>query len=232
MYDIIIDNISAMQHDLFIINRVDIPTPEKDIQTINVLGRHGSLTKDYGFRDRTITVDFNFKIRDSESNMAKKIRKITSWLLNAKRITFTDDREVYYKVKSVSIGNIIRELRVLGSFSIVFTIEPFSYLANSFPIKLTTGTKLTNLGTYESEPYIKITGSGNVTLNINNKELQLKAIDGHIEIDSEAKETHKSYESMNHKKVGDYPIFQVGQNSISWTGTVTSVEIEPRWRCL
>lgn len=232
MYDIIIDNVSASSHDLFIVSRVDIPAPEKNIQAISILGRHGDLIKEYGFLDRTITVNFNFKIRSSEDSMPKKIREINSWLINAKTITFTDDKEVYYKVKAVNIGDIVRDLRVLGSFNITFTIEPFSYLATSFPIKLTAGTKLTNLGTYESEPYIKITGSGNVTLNINNKELQLKAVDGYIEIDSEAKETHKNYESMNHKKVGDYPVFQVGQNSISWTGTVTSVEIEPRWRCL
>ena len=230
MYDMNINqSIKLKEYGIYIRERVSIPAPQKKYEEIEVVGRSGKLIKELGYEDIEINVQFNFF---ETENIPKKIRQLTPLLLNTKTISFTDDNEVFYKVKKVSISDISREIRVFGFFNINFTLEPFSYLANSFPIKLTTGTKLTNLGTYESEPYIKITGSGNVTLNINNKELQLKAVDGYIEIDSEAKETHKSYESMNHKKVGDYPVFQVGQNSISWTGTVTSVEIEPRWRCL
>lgn len=232
MYDIIIDNTYGIQYDLHIINRVDIPVATKNIQTISILGRNGVLTKDYGFLDRTITVNFNFKIRDREENMSKKIRNISSWLINAKKITFTDDKEVYYKVKSVNISDIARNLRVFGSFSVTFTIEPFAYYSLNSKLVLTNSTKIFNIGSYESEPYIKIYGSGNVTLNINDKETILKSINEYIEIDTEIKETHKNYESMNDKKVGDYPVFKIGENSISWTGSVTRVEIEPRWRFL
>ena len=30
----------------------------------------------------------------------------------------------------------------------------------------------------------------------------------------------------------EFPVLEPGDNSISWTGTVTKVEIVPRWRCL
>ncbi|QDY17535.1 phage tail protein [Clostridium botulinum] len=30
---------------------------------------------------------------------------------------------------------------------------------------------------------------------------------------------------------GEFPIFQVGENKISWTGNVSKIEITPRWRC-
>lgn len=30
---------------------------------------------------------------------------------------------------------------------------------------------------------------------------------------------------------GDYPVFYIGENMISWTGAVSKIEITPRWRC-
>ena len=164
--------------------------------------------------------------------MSKKIRNITSLLLNAKKISFTDDKEVYYKVKAVSVSDIERTLRMLGSFSVTFTVDPFAYYNLYSKILLTNHSKIYNIGTYESEPCIKVFGTGNVTLNINNKELILKDINGYIEIDTELKETFKDNVSKNDKKVGEYPSFVVGENMISWSGNVTKIEIEPRWRFL
>ena len=232
MYDIIIDNVFATQHNLYIVNRVNIPVSQKEIETISIAGRNGTLTKELGFLDRSITVNFNFKTRNRNDNMSKKIRNITSLLLNAKKISFTDDKEVYYKVKAVSISDIERNLRVLGSFSATFTVDPFAYYSPNSKILLTNHSKIYNIGTYESEPHIKVFGTCNATLNINNKELTLKDIDGFIEIDSELKETFKDSVSKNDKKVGEYPLFLIGENTISWTGNVTKVEIEPRWRFL
>ena len=45
MYDIIIDNVFATQFDLHIINRVNIPVSQKEIETISIAGRNGTLTK-------------------------------------------------------------------------------------------------------------------------------------------------------------------------------------------
>ena len=232
MYDIIIDNVFATQFDLHIVNRVNIPVSQKEIETISIVGRNGTLTKELGFLDRNITVNFNFKTRNRDDNMSKKIRNITSLILNAKKISFTDDKEVYYKVKAVSISDIERNLRVLGSFSVTFTVDPFAYYNINSKITIASHSKIYNIGTYTSEPYIKVFGSGNVTLNINNKELTLKDINGFIEIDSELKETFKDNVSKNNKKVGEYPAFFVGENTISWTGNITKIEIDPRWRFL
>ena len=232
MYDIIINNVFATQFDLHIVNRVNIPVSQKEIETISIAGRNGTLTKELGFLNRSITVNFNFKTRNRNDNMSKKIRNITSLILNAKKISFTDDKEVYYKVKAVSISDIERNLRVLGSFSVTFTVDPFAYYNLNSKILLTNHSKIYNIGTYESEPYIKVFGSGNATLNINNKELTLKDIDGFIEIDSELKETFKDSVSKNDKKVGEYPLFLIGENTINWTGNITKLEIDPRWRFL
>ena len=78
MYDIIIDNVFATQYNLHIVNRVNIPVSQKEIETISIAGRNGTLTKELGFLDRNITVNFNFKTRNRDDNMSKKIRNITA----------------------------------------------------------------------------------------------------------------------------------------------------------
>jgi phage-related protein len=30
---------------------------------------------------------------------------------------------------------------------------------------------------------------------------------------------------------GDYPVFSIGKNTISWSGSITKIEVTPRWRC-
>lgn len=229
-YDIIINNVSSHHYGITVVSRVDIPPAQKNIQFIDVLGRDGALTKDYGYLDRTFTVDFNFKIKSRWDNMPKKIRTITSWLLGASELAFTDDREVFYKVKSVRIGNISREIRVLGKFSVEFTVEPFAYYYDSNKIVLTKPRVLYNQGTIKSLPYIKINGTGNIELTINGVITQFKNVDGYIECDSDIKETYKDGVLLNNSKIGMFPIFDIGQNNISWKGNVTSIEIQPRWR--
>ena len=35
---------------------------------------------------------------------------------------------------------------------------------------------------------------------------------------------------MNQNMNGEFPIFKVGENTISWTGNASKVAIEPNWR--
>ena len=37
---------------------------------------------------------------------------------------------------------------------------------------------------------------------------------------------------MNERMAGDFPVLVPGLNGISWTGSVTSVVVKPRWRYL
>ena len=44
---------------------------------------------------------------------------------------------------------------------------------------------------------------------------------------------HKDDENKNNSfTADDFPVFEVGANEISWTGTVERIEIQPNWRWL
>ncbi|MDU6337913.1 MAG: phage tail protein, partial [Clostridium sporogenes] len=66
---------------------------------------------------------------------------------------------------------------------------------------------------------------------INNEIIKFTNISDYIELDSEMMECYKSNVPLNHLMIGNFPIFQVGENNISWTGNISKIEIIPRWRC-
>ena len=95
-------------------------------------------------------------------------------------------------------------------------------------ITLTQSSTLYNNGLV-SNPYIKVVGNGDITININNQKLILKGIEGYIEVDTEIYNCFKGNVNQNNKMYSDFPILEEGQNNISWEGKVTSLEILPRW---
>ena len=80
-----------------------------------------------------------------------------------------------------------------------------------------------------SNPYIKVVGSGDITININNQKLVLKGVEGYIEVDTELYNCFKDNENQNNKMYSDFPIFEEGINNISWESNVSQLEILPRW---
>lgn len=97
-------------------------------------------------------------------------------------------------------------------------------------ITITKAATIINPEGFTATPYMKIYGSGNVTLYINNRAHGFKNIDGYIEVDSENMNAYKGDTLQNNKMlVGAFPKLAAGDNNISWAGNVTKIEIVPRW---
>lgn len=121
--------------------------------------------------------------------------------------------------------------------SVPLTVLPYKHHIVSPSKLLTAAGTITNPSYKESLPLIKILGSGNITLIVNSIPFQMQSVSGNIWIDCEFKigysEVNGIKQNANHKvRTLDFPILVSGNNTISWTGTVTSVEIHPRWRSL
>ena len=71
-----------------------------------------------------------------------------------------------------------------------------------------------------------------MNVTINNTQVTLKDVDEYITINSEKKRTHKDLTLLNNKKVGNFPTLSHERNTISWTGSISKIEIIPNWRCL
>lgn len=225
---LIFKEISSSTYGLKVKKRPPIPKAERSIEKIEVPGRHGFLTVDNGnFKGISIPVEFLFTGQD----VATTARQIKQWLIGSGNLSFSDDPSVYYKASVFNAFDIESAIKNFGEFQVIFDCQPFAYEINSGIIMLEQAVTIYNTG-YESEPYIKVTGSGNITLNINSKNIILTNVVDYIEIDSEMMNCFKGAQNCNNQMQGEFPILVTGNNEISWTGTVIKVEITPRWRWL
>lgn len=162
-----------------------------------------------------------------------QIDLINSWLVGYGKLRTAKDIGGYFKAHVISGLEYEKMLQVKDKMTVTFKVNPpFMYL-DSGDTPLTYTTKpiaLNNPGTKESEPYIKITGNGNITLDINGKFITLTSVSEYIIIDSESEYCYKGLTNVGDKMVGEFPKLKVGANNISWTGTVTKIEVIPRWR--
>ena len=223
MLELTIDNKTSGEYDLSIAETPSIPVPDRDIEMKQIRGRNGSLTKKYGYKD----IEFSIALNIIDTNGIKeKIRYIKAWILNAKKLQLSDD-SAYYRIKHSFIPDIDNELNLYGYFKASFVAHPFQRVDKPIVTMFTPG-QLMNNGTVESEPYMKVYGTGDGSLTINSKVIYLKNINQFIEIDSEEQEAFKDSSSKNGDMEGTYPVLDPGINNISWSGGITKIEVDVR----
>lgn len=156
--------------------------------------------------------------------------EIIDWLTNIKdsKLSFSFMLDKYYIVKNVTVDSISRSFNRYNAINVTFTLEPFKYQHESI-ITATMPTNLYNRGTVDSQPNIKIHGSGNIQLTINNETIQINNVEEYVELDSKLFLClNPNGTSKSRDMIGNFPILTMGYNQISWVGAVTKIEILPR----
>lgn len=202
---------------------------ERRIESIIVAGRNGSLHTDEGV--------YESYDRTMECALIKRARldEITAWLVGGGEMTFSTEPDKVYRVTIANKISIAQMMRVFQKFQVVMDTQPFKYSVNAAgdAVELTAPTTIRNSGTVYSEPLITVYGSGDITLTINGADFPLYGVQKSITIDSEMMEVFKEDTNQNGKYGGvEFPRFEVGKNEISWTGNVSKIKIQPRWRWL
>ena len=228
----------SLDYGLMVTGKTAFNGAQRDVTVVQVPGRDGDLIIDNG-RYKNVPIKYDLAIVPGMApfGFAELAQIIKDWLLPGTgyyQLWDTYDPR-YYRLGAYT-GNvdIEQELTSLGSCSLSFDCKPFRYsVAGQQAITLTSAGALYNGEAYASKPYIKVTGSGDITLTINGTDYELEDVDAYIELDSELMNAYKGAINQNSKMTSvDFPKLVPGLNSISWTGTVTSVSIVPRWCCL
>ena len=217
--------------------------PEYDAEFISIPGRSGDIINP-NRRFSNIKVTYTvFLARKNAAALAAVLRDIKGWLNSEPdryhEITDSYDAEYFrYGVISGSL-DIEEQLNKVGSFTVTFNCKPYKY---SFAGQQTVAAdsaslSVTNPTAFESRPYIKLYGSGAVTLNVSSgnstNSWMISEIDESIEIDSELMNCFKDTILKNDKVKGaEFPILKPGVCTIICTGDVTRIEVIPRWCCL
>ena len=225
---VIINNIKSDTFPKLLIEELPpMQLPQKKVEEIEVEGMDGVLT-----------ITDNCYMNTQKSIKCKliggeDIDSLALWLSNCEEIIFSHKPDRYYKAKLKNQIDFERNILQNRGFIAVFDCQPFGYLIDNSMITITSNNKSFNgKGTHWSEPIIKVYGSGTINLTINDNQITLKDVVEYITVDSSKKRTYKDLNIWNNKKIGDFPRLSYGKNTISWTGTVTKIEIIPNWRYL
>ena len=217
--------------------------PEYDAEFISVPGRSGDIINP-NRRFANIKVTYTvFLARKNTAALAAALRDIKGWLYSEPdryhELTDSYDAEYFrYGVISGSL-DIEEQLNKVGSFTVTFNCKPYKYsfAGQETVVADSASLSVTNPTAFESRPYIKLYGSGAVTLNISSggstNSWTISSVDEYIEIDSELVNCYKGTVLKNDTVTGDgFPTLQSGASTIACVGDVTRIEFIPRWCCL
>ena len=203
--------------------------PKRRVESIEIAGRNGSLHTDEGtYNSYDRTMECALKRRE-------KLDEVAAWLVGSGEMIFSTEPDKVYQVMISNQVSISQMMRMFQKFMVTMDTQPFKYSVNAFndALELKAPTKIKGKGAVYAEPIIMVYGSGDITLNINDKNYPLYDVDGSITIDSEMMEVFKGNTNQNSKYGAvEFPRLEVGENNISWTGNVEKVEIHPKWRWL
>lgn len=168
---------------------------------------------------------------------------VSTWLHSASdyaRLEDTFEPDIYrlaYYTEETDIENALTEY---GRTTIRFNCRPERFLKSGETAVTisSSGGSVTNPTKFAAKPLIRVNGSGNGTLTIagTNKtySVSLTGISSYIYLDCDEQNAYRTAADNQNAKVtitqgGDFPRLESGTNTISWTGSVTSVVITPRW---
>jgi len=222
----IFNNIDSRDMGVIVNKLPSITKSEKNIDKVEIQGRDGFLTLDYNTYKGTI--------KSVECTLDNgNIDNICTWLDGSGEVIFSNEDDKVYKTVITNQISLSKIIPILHTFLIQFDCQPHKYSTNKNTIDLnTTPVTLFNFGTATSKPVIKVYGSGNIELLINNSTINLTNIVENVTINCDIMDCYKGDMLMNNDMSGDFPTLQVGINTISWTGSVSKIEITPNWRWL
>ena len=208
-------------------------SPARRISSIDVSGRNGNILIDEGCFENG-EVKYSVALIPGEFDMPLAVRKIRRWLqgdVGYFKLSDTYDPNYYYLACYTGILDIADKLGKLGETTLTFTTKPFRYRNDGEnELVISAETTIFNPEDWESTPYIKIIGNGNITLSINNSSFGFTDVNEYIEIDGDIQSCYKGTTLQNSKtSFISFPKFCSGKNNISFVGNVTKIIILPRW---
>ena len=215
-------------------------TPVRKVTFDSPYGGDGDIPFDEEGYHNTV-MNLNMYVEGGPRTASNNREIIFNWFNSGKYMDFIPyfDPDKVYKVMTTTPPK-FTSVYYMGEGQIVevgLTVKPYKYFLASSQIVLTAASSIFNHKPLPSQPKIKIYGSGNITLTINGVPFVMKGVIGHIVLDSQLGIAYNEETAVlvnENRKVytRNYPVLSPGSNNISWTGTVTSIEIDPRWRTL
>lgn len=210
-----------------------ITKPKMRVLETTIDGVDGSIIEDLGYEsyDKTIKIGLskNYDINEIIEYFSGEGNLILS---NEK---MGNGKFPYYKAKIIEQIDYERLLR-FKTANVKFRVQPYKYLFNEKTQTITeNGSKVNNQGLEVSKPKMTIFGSGTIQLSVNNLlvfEYTFPEDETSVVIDSENQDAYLGNVLKNRNMTGEFPILNPGENTISWDGNITKIEVDANSRWL
>lgn len=205
--------------------------PKRQFQQLQIPGRSGSLYLDNNTYE-SYSINIGCVISPFNENK-KDLQEIMQWLSGTGDLILSYDRDKIYNAyifDGIAISDVIYNF---PNFMVSFIVEPLKKHINykNDIIEIIEPTTIYNKGMVASYPIITIYGNGNVSLTVNEQIFNIQNINEFITINSEIMEVYKNSENQNNKYNNfSFPIFTEQKNTVSFSGDITKIIIDPNFR--
>ena len=225
-----LDGVSSDTLGLYCDYLPPMPMAEQKYSDYN-LGEDEPLTiPDETFSNIVYVIRFYTFLPDNYNDSA-----IKSFCFGKSTLTLSRFPDYFFKIRKISLQ--ASDGTGYGKrvdYTLTLTLAPFRYLVSNDEVTLTEAGSVMNGHTRYSKPTFRITGTGDIKLTVNGSDFEVKGLTSGqtVTIDSQRHITYSGNTLLTGKTDGKYPLFNIGSNSVSWTGTVTAVKYRPNWRDL
>ncbi|MCI8396826.1 MAG: hypothetical protein HFJ52_04040 [Clostridia bacterium] len=218
----IFNNINSKDMKVVVNKLPPVSKAERSYEEIEIPGRNGKT-----YIDNQSYKTFEYSITCTLMPGAN-IRKISKWLNGSGKLIICTETDKYYDVIIKNQIDFEQIYRVCNEFIVNFEVQPIAHSVREKEIDIFEPTTIIiTESTYDIYPLIKIEGSGNITLTINNKSVILKNVNEYIELNCELEEAYKYFSSCNNQvECEEFPKLVSGENHVNWTGNVSSIQIK------
>lgn len=228
---LIYNGVSSKDYGLYLTGSGVYNAPERDIDTVEIPGRNGSLTIDNG-RYKNVTQSYEAFIH---KNFAKNAEGVRAWLLSATgyhRLEDTYDPEHFRLARFAGpLEFTVRALCTGAETQLLFDCDPRRFLkSGEATVEVADATTINNPTPFDALPLLTIYGSGAGSITVSGELISISSIDEYITLDCEQQNAYKGAENKNVTvSLTEFPVLRPGENTISISGGVSRIEITPRW---
>lgn len=210
----------------------EIQRPEERVSHVVIPGRAGELTQTEGADIYNSYIQTIPLIIDNAADVSAAER----WLRGDGYVTFSSQQNLKQRARVINAVTFTKHSRNSSWWEgqVQFYCEPLKEQKSETAVEVTeSGTVVSNPGDVESRPRITITGSGNVTIRIGSNSISITGSESGWVIDSDMQWVlNASGTPQMGVYTGNFPVMAPGNNTIQFTGSITKLTIEGRWRYL
>ena len=211
--------------------KAPIIRPEERVEHVTIPGRAGELTQVEGEHIYNSYIQTLTLIVDGKAN----VPAAEAWLTGEGMVTFDTQPTLQQRARIINAVTFSKHSHNLDYWvgDVQFYCEPIKHAVSESAINVTSsGTSITNPGNLPAFPLLKVTGSGAVSIACGGKTIVIPSLTSGWVIDCENKWILASGVPQYNAYTGDFPVIPVGTSTMTFTGSITKIEVTPNWRYL